>query len=263
MIVVIAILGLICGVFVNLLADNLPRRQQIQLPYCLACGAPRTPGTWLAILASLRIQRHCPYCETPRPWRDVLVEIALVAIALWLYDRDPDPSVFWPALIVAVIFLLIVVIDVEHRLILHVVSIPSGLLILMMNSLDPTRGFLKSLAGGGAGFLFVFSMYLLGGLFGRYVARVRDEADDEVAFGFGDVTLGSMLGLTVGWPGIILALIFAVFVGGFFSLFYMLVMTLRDRYNAFEPIPYGPFLIFGASLVYFFRESIVRFMSIG
>jgi prepilin signal peptidase PulO-like enzyme (type II secretory pathway) len=263
MVVVIAFLGLFSAVLVNLLADNLPRRQGIRQPHCLACGAPRAVGTWLGSLAILRRQRACPYCGTTRSCRDFLVEFALIVIALWLYIRDPRAGVFWPALIIAVIFSLIVVIDIEHRLILHVVSIPSGLIILFLNSLDPSRGFLKSLAGGGAGFAFVFCMFLLGGLFGRTIARVRDEANDEVAFGFGDVILGTMLGFTVGWPGIILALIFAIFAGGIFSLFYMLVMTLRDRYSVFQPIPYGPFLIFGASLVYFFRDSIVRFGSLG
>jgi prepilin signal peptidase PulO-like enzyme (type II secretory pathway) len=218
---------------------------------------------WLATSSFILFKRRCPYCQTPRSFRDVLVEIGLLLIALWLYMRDPTPSVFWPALMIACIFVLIIIIDVEHRLILHVVSVPSGLLIFIINSFDPTRGFLKSLAGGGAGFLLVFFMYLLGGLFGRFIARVREEGNDEVAFGFGDVMLGTMLGLTVGWPGIILALIIAIFAGGFFSLFYMLLMTMRDRYSAFHPIPYGPFLIFGASLVYFFREAIILFMTPG
>ncbi len=263
MIVAIAILGLFSAALVNLLADNLPRRQGIRPPHCLACGAPRAAGAWLGSLAFLRMRRRCPYCGTPRSCRDFLVEVALVSIAIWLYVRDPSASVFWSALIIAVIFALIVVIDIEHRLILHVVSIPSGLIILFINSLDPSRGFLKSLVGGGAGLLFVFCMFLFGGLFGRYIARVREDANDEVAFGFGDVMLGTMLGLTVGWPGIVLALIFAIFAGGIFSLFYMLFMTLRDRYSAFQPIPYGPFLIFGASVVYFFRESIIRFGPLG
>jgi prepilin signal peptidase PulO-like enzyme (type II secretory pathway) len=263
MIVAAAILGLACGFFVNLLADNLPHRQPIQSPHCLTCGAPLEPASWIAIIAFLRFKRRCLYCGTQRAWRDVVVELSLIVITLWLYTRDPTPGVFWPALLIATIFTLIVVIDVEHRLILHVISVPSGLLILAINSFDPSRGFIKSLAGGGAGFVFVLCLYLLGGVFGRHIARVREDGEDEVAFGFGDVVLGAMLGLTVGWPGIILALIFAIFAGGIFSLFYMLVMTLRDRYNAFEPIPYGPFLIFGASLVYFFREAIVRFMPAG
>ena len=263
MIVAVAALGLACGFLVNLLADNLPHRQPIQSPHCPACGAPRETANWLAILALIRFRLRCPYCGTRRAWREVVIELSLIVIALWLYFRNPPPGVFWPALTVATIFTLIVVIDVEHRLILHVVSVPSGILILIMNSLDPSRGFIKSLAGGGAGFIFVLCMYLLGGIFGRHIARARGNGEDEVAFGFGDVMLGTMLGLTVGWPGIILALIFAVFAGGVFSLFYMLVMTLRDRYDAFQPIPYGPFLIFGASLVYFFREAIVHLMPVG
>ena len=259
----IALLGLVCALLVNLLADNLPQRRLMQAPCCRACENPREPDIWLAVVSLLGRKDNCSQCGARRSRRDVLVELSLVIIALWLYGRDPAPGTFWPGLVVATIFTLIVVIDIEHRLILHVVSVPAGILILIMNSLDPSRGFLKSLAGGGAGFVLVFGMYLLGNLFGRYIAKVRKQEGDEVAFGFGDVMLGTMLGLTVGWSAILLALIFAIFAGGIFSLLYMLVMTIRDRYSAFQPIPYGPFLIFGAVLVYFFRESIVRFMAGG
>jgi prepilin signal peptidase PulO-like enzyme (type II secretory pathway) len=83
------------------------------------------------------------------------------------------------------------------------------------------------------------------------VSRMRVEPLDEVAFGFGDVTLSGVLGLIVGYPGIILALFAGVMAGGAFSLVYMLGMKLRGRYDAFAAIPYGPFLIIGASLVYY------------
>jgi prepilin signal peptidase PulO-like enzyme (type II secretory pathway) len=42
-----------------------------------------------------------------------------------------------------------------------------------------------------------------------------------------------------------------IMAAGVFSIGYVLVMLLRGRYSAFSPIPYGPFLIVGALLVYF------------
>jgi prepilin signal peptidase PulO-like enzyme (type II secretory pathway) len=117
--------------------------------------------------------------------------------------------------------------------------------------LDPARGAVKTLLGGLAGFLILWVMYLLGLLFSRWMARRRGGPLDEVAFGFGDVMLGGLIGLVVGWPGIVIAVLVGILLAGAFSLGYLLLMALFRRYAAFTAIPYGPFLLLGACLVYY------------
>jgi prepilin signal peptidase PulO-like enzyme (type II secretory pathway) len=187
-----------------------------------------------------------------------LIELAMVAGAIWLYLRDPLPTTFWPAFIVFSIFLLIAVIDIEHRLILHVVTGPSALLIGLLGVLDPESGFQKILVGGVVGFGIVLGLYLLGGVFARLVARMRGQVLDEVVFGFGDVTLAGVLGLSVGYPGILAALFLGILAAGEYSLVYILFTFSRRKYEAFVPIPYGPFLLLGASIVYFGEQPLVE-----
>jgi len=91
---------------------------------------------------------------------------------------------------------------------------------------------------------------LLGFVFSRWISRRRGEAVEEIAFGFGDVTLAVVIGLAVGWPGVLVALVLGILAAGIFSLGAILVMLIRRRYRAFLAIPYGPFLVFGALLVY-------------
>jgi len=147
-------------------------------------------------------------------------------------------------------FLLVIVIDYEHRLILFVVTVPAAIVIAVVGSLAPSRGPEKTLLGGLVGFLAVYGLYLMGGLFARLVQRIKKQPLEEVAFGFGDVALAGVIGLAVGNPGIILALLLGVLAGGIFSLGFLLVMVLRRRYEAFMPIPYSPFLILGGMIVY-------------
>jgi prepilin signal peptidase PulO-like enzyme (type II secretory pathway) len=151
--------------------------------------------------------------------------------------------------------LLIIVIDLEHRLILHVVTGPAAVVMALIGSLDGSRGPVKTLAGGAVGFLAVLGLYLLGGLFARLINRVRGQALDEVAFGFGDVTLAGVIGLSVGFPGIVVALTLGVLAGGVFSLGFLLVMIAGGRYVAFKPIPYSPFLVLGALVVFIGARS--------
>ncbi len=244
-------LGLLAGVVVNALADNIPAGRAALRLTCRACGAPRDPIAWSALVGAIADRSECPYCGTWRGWRPLLVEAASAAGFLWLVRIDPRPANFAAAALIGTIFLLIVVIDIEHRLILHVVSIPAAGLIALIGVLDPQRGPVKTVLGGLAGFGFFLLLYALGGVFARWMSRLRGQALEEVAFGFGDVMLAGVIGLTVGWPGVILALFLGIAAAGTFSLLFLTAMLLSRRYRPFVPIPYGPFMVLGALAVYF------------
>jgi prepilin signal peptidase PulO-like enzyme (type II secretory pathway) len=245
-----AIFGFVIGVAVNALADSLPRHRRIKSPFCSNCGRPRSLLAWSGTVAFLTGRRACPYCGSPLSLRHPVVEISAALWVTWLQWSNPDPAVFWPALLLSTIFLLILVTDFEHRLILHAVTVPGAFLMGVIGILDPSRGPVKTLLGGVVGFVGVFVLYLLGGVFARSVQRMRGQQLEEVAFGFGDVTLAGVIGLAVGWPGILVAIFIGIMTGGFFSLFFLLFMIIRRKYEAFVPIPYSPFLILGALVVY-------------
>jgi prepilin signal peptidase PulO-like enzyme (type II secretory pathway) len=246
MVVAAAVLGWLMGIGINALADNLPATRRPGRPRCAYCGAPRV---WSGLAAMVTGRRACRFCGRELGLRPALVEL-LGAAAGALLSRF-DPAGFWPAMMVMGIYALIVVIDVEHRLILHVVTLPAGVLLGLIGGLDPGRGWARTLLGGAAGFGILLALFLLGGVFARAMARLRGRTLDEVALGFGDVTLSTVIGLTLGWPGVVAALLLGVFAAGLFSSGFLLVMMARRRYVAFTPIPYGPFLALGALLVYF------------
>lgn len=190
--------------------------------------------------------------------RSVVVELLMTAVAVWLWVSGAGLSGYGSALVLAAIFTLIAVIDIEHRLILHVVSLPSIVLVGLLGILDPARGVAKTLLGGVVGFGAVLLLYLFGLVFAAWMARRRGQELDEVAFGFGDVTLATIIGLAVGWPGVILALTLGVLSAGAFSLVSVLWMLIRRRYQPYLPFPYGPFLILGACLVYYGGSDLFR-----
>lgn len=248
--VFVAAVGLLGGAAVNWLADSLPVFRRPVRPRCPHCGAPRRPRAWLGVLEALSGAR-CLFCGTSRGARPWVVELLSAAFALWLFERGPSLPVFLPGLLVGLVFLLIAVIDIEHRLILRIVAIPSAVVLGLIGALQPNRGPLKVLLGGVAGFLILWLMYLLGLAFSRWMSRRRGTPLEEVAFGFGDVMLGGLIGLVVGWPGVVIAVFTGVLLAGIFSLGYIGFMFLRGRYAVFTAIPYGPFLLLGACLVYY------------
>jgi prepilin signal peptidase PulO-like enzyme (type II secretory pathway) len=249
--VLIAFIGFLLGALVNLLADSLPHYRRPRGFHCPSCGAERTPLAWSGVISFLTGNRSCPYCGKRQEWRAPLVEMGLAVGAYLLYRANPGLTVFLPGLIILFIYLLIIVIDIEHRLILHIVSGPSALIVLLLSLLNPNRELQGTLIGGVAGFFSFLLLYFLGQLFAIVMGRLRGTQIDEVAFGFGDVTLAGVIGLTVGWPGVIVALILGIFLAGIFSFLYIIVRMIIRRYSPFMPIPYGPFMVIGCLAVYF------------
>jgi leader peptidase (prepilin peptidase)/N-methyltransferase len=151
--------------------------------------------------------------------------------------------------VLLIYFGVVAIIDLEHRLILHPVS-------LVGVGLGTVFGFWRhglqaTLFGGAVGFGSMLLLYGLGKLFAQGLSRLRKQAIEEEALGFGDVTLSGIVGLLLGWPGILVGLVLAILIGGVVSLLYLLAMLITRRYRPFTAIPYGPFLIVAALILLF------------
>jgi prepilin signal peptidase PulO-like enzyme (type II secretory pathway) len=248
--ILIAIVGWIAGMVVNYLADVLPLRRRMVAPFCLKC---ETVQGWLNYLFW---PRQCIACKKRRSWRTWAVELIYILITLWLWKSPPEELGFVVGLIVLVYFGVVVVIDLEHRLILHPVSIFGAVMGLIVGVY--LHGWGRTLLGGAAGFGIMWLLYLLGEAILKLVARLRGQRVNDVALGFGDVNLSGVLGLIIGWPAILVALVLAVFIGGVVSLFYLALMVVMRKYHMFLALPYGPFLVAGAVLVLYFREAMLQ-----
>ena len=263
------IAGLGVGLLANSLADNLPPdendiRHPPRRPCCRHCGQTHRLGYWLASAGFLFRRGRCEHCAAPRPWRPLIVEL-LTAISLaylWLWAGQAGGSLlevsgrFLAASVVVVIFIVITVIDIEHRLILWGVVWPAGLAIAIIGIVTPDRGAAKTLLGGLAGYGITLGIFLFAELYARIVKLARGQALEEVAFGGGDVNLAAVVGFTVGWPGVILALTIAILAGGVFSLIYIVLQLARGRYVPHSAVPYGPFLVLGALVIYLYGQDL-------
>jgi leader peptidase (prepilin peptidase)/N-methyltransferase len=95
----------------------------------------------------------------------------------------------------------------------------------------------------------------------RWVNRRRGDQIDEVALGFGDVNMAGVVGLFLGWPPIILGLLFAIFSGGGFSILFVIVSLFLRKFRAFAALPYAPFLALAALLMLFFPNEVALWIT--
>ncbi len=180
----------------------------------------------------------------------------MIIIATWLWLQNDLVLGFWFSLIVLVYFGVVVVIDLEHHLIMHPTSIFGAILGLIVGF--QLHGVLNTFLGGLAGFAAMLGLYILGALFARFVVRRSQSGFSDDAMGFGDVILGGILGLILGWPAIIAGLFFAIIFAGVVSLAYLVITFFARKYKAFTFIPYGPFMIAGATALIFFNQYFIN-----
>ncbi len=274
------IVGVVVGGVINALADDLPARRNPRLPH-YPDGTPRPPSAWLGITAFLTGQRApdsrarsdsratspsaakeqaAPTSPARLRWRLPLVEIGMgagyAALALSYYGE----ARLWAYFAYVAVLVLIAVIDIEHRLILFVVIIPSTLIALFFALVTPEDQFTfrDYLVGGAAGFGFFYVLYLGGAVY------VRLRGLNVVAFGFGDVMLAGVCGLILSWQPMIFATVITILAGAAGSMLYMVASLIVGGRSAWlKPLPYGPYIVLGTLLMLFARDEVQEFLRLG
>ena len=253
-IVIPLLAGWIGGWLVNYLADTLPRTRRLSVPACAHCDTPYSIANYLGFGA-------CASCGHRRGMRAWIVQIAMLAVSVYTWFR-PHAMGYALGLVLLTYFGVVVVIDLEHRLILHPTSIVGAVLAagigLWLNGIVPT------VLGGPAGFGIMLALYYLGVLFSKYRARkmraAGQEADEEEALGAGDVILAGILGLVLGWPLIWFTLLLGILLGGIVGILLLIGMLVRGHYGKqalMVFMPYGPYFILSAFFILFLPNWIV------
>ena len=296
-VVIVAIIGILAGGVVNALADDLPLRRSPRLPryvplrkkFAIHSSDPEIRATtqdddeprpflaWLGLTAFLFGKRTSPN-GIKLGWRYPLTELLTAGLMLLTLDAVTDNPhlvnvgtlqlILWLAYMA--IFALITIIDIEHKLILFVVIIPSAILALidaLLTTVLPTSfgmkapGITEALLGGVLGFLVFFMMYNGGALFTYVLGKLRGEAINEVAFGYGDVMMATVSGLILGWQVFIIAIVVIVFLGAAGAAIYLISRSvLGQRYSAFTALPYGPYIVAGTIIMLLYRVPVTDFI---
>lgn len=239
----ITLLGTLIGAIANRLGSDLPARQPPRRPRCPYCGRVRPWYQWLAVLAYAIGQGRCPHCGAPIPLRYPLVELGLAALFLCLCKWYGLTMRFGFYAAYTVAFALIAITDLERRLILNVVILPSMLLAIAGSFFTGHVTWWSALLGGVVGYVFFMAAALIGNML-----------VGPGAMGGGDVKLAAFVGLVTGFPLVIEALVLAILSGGLVSL----VLLLSRVRSLHDPIPYGPFLIVGGWVTMVWGMDIAR-----
>lgn len=252
----IVIFGLLTGGLINALADDLPAARMPRLPR-YPDGGRRPRRAWLGITAFALGLRGAPDGNGERrilSWRHPLVEVATAALMALTFAvaRDMralaiEETLIWLAL--AALFVLIAVIDLEHRRILAAPTLACGLLPLIRAIAFPqSPPTIASMLVGAAGAGFAFSLVYLGGrLFAR--TALQSQQEPVTVFGLGDVYLMTLGGFIVGFPNVLFAMAITILLGGIGALVFLLAKSASGGYRRYSAMPYAPYILASTYLV--------------
>jgi leader peptidase (prepilin peptidase)/N-methyltransferase len=206
-------------------------------------------GAVLNLLAESVHRRHLDSPPIPRR----AVWLAIVTAALFGLDAALFGLTLHSVLNCVYIAVLVVLMatDLEHRLIPNRIILPAILFALVAGLLADLTVHTMAwmtwkavLLGGAVGLMFFAAAYGL-------AAAIYP---GKIGLGMGDVTLATFIGLVVGFPSAIVAVVLGVLLGGLTSV--LLLVTRRVTMRT--AIPYGPFLILGGLIAMFWGPAIIR-----
>lgn len=238
MLLFIFLLGSCLGSFLNVCIYRLPRNLSIIFPnsFCPACNSPIRPYDNIPLISFLILKGRCRKCRARISWRYPLVEALMGTITLALFLKLGLSPLFFSILAFSAALLVITFIDLDHRIIPDIISLPGmaiGIILALAGISIPIKSSLIGLLAGG-GLLFI-------------VAYVYEALTKREGMGGGDVKLLAMIGAWLGWQAVLFTLFFASLFGTIIGGTIMLIQK-EGRYYA---IPFGPFLSW-AALAYIF-----------
>ncbi len=221
--VIFGLLGAAIGSFLNVCIDRVPQGKSLLYPrsHCDACQHPLAPNDLIPVISYLWLRGRCRYCQASIPRRPLWVEIGsglLFAFLYWRYGLSVELAV---TIFYCCIFILIMFIDLEHKIIPNKIVYPAAVAALIIDVFLPP-GIVKGIIGGATGFAFLLIPALI----------------NPRGMGWGDVKMAALIGLVTGFPLVLVALVMGVVLGGLVAVF-LLLLRIKTRK---ETIPFGPFL---------------------
>ena len=225
--VVPALLGLIIGSFLNVVAHRLPRGESLVSPgsRCTSCGHAVRPWDNLPLLSWLLLRGRCRHCGeriSPRyPALELLTGVVFTAVVLGR-GLDDDLAALLPF---AAVLIAVAAIDLEHRIVPNKILLPAAVWAVASSAVVRPDALPELLVAGA----------------GAFVAFLVAAVAHPAGMGMGDVKLAGVMGFYLG-VAVIPALLVAFAVG---ALVGAVVMVREGAGARKKGVPFAPFLALG------------------
>ncbi len=278
----LAIYGLILGSFINALVWRLEKKldadgNPLKLSskdknklsvikghsMCPNCKHKLVAKDLVPVLSWLSLRGKCRYCNKPISKQYPTIETAtavlfVLSYIFWPYDllAVADWILFIGYLLTMVCLIAMAIYDYKTKILPSVLTYSGILIYLLTLILHEIFGgqniLINAITSAILFFLIFFTIFYV-----SYYATKRGLSAQEW-LGFGDVQLAVLLGLLIGQPILIFLSMFTASVAG---IIYAVLVNGQKRIKLNSQIPFGPFLIFGAIVTFWWGDSLLNWYS--
>lgn len=250
-------IGLAVGSFLNVVIRRGVKGESFGgRSHCESCGATLSAKELIPVVSFLIQRGRCIHCDASLSWQYPIVEITTAlffALAAWMSARQSGIDLrslillgIWFIGIAA--FIVVVVTDIRSTI------IPNGAVFLLF-LLGMGMAVFRAWGGASGGEFWGTLSADGGGAFGAsfFLASLWFVSQGKW-MGFGDVKLVFTTSLLLGYPSSLVGIIFSFWAGGIIGIALMLFgkKTLQSL------IPFGPFIIVGTVIAYFFADQFLH-----
>lgn len=277
---IIFIFGLIIGSFLNVVIFRLENGEKMvnDRSKCLHCKHFLIWSDLIPVLSFIFLKRKCRYCGKNISWQYPLVELGTGILFVLVMNHELGimnheylisnifaqgaiaclggglvsgwqflTLLFW--LYIISVLIAIFVYDLKHYIIPDKVIYPAIVVAFVYKIFEILKFNHLDLIGN---LITIFNPFiaaiLAGAFFYAIIVITRGKG-----MGGGDVKLGFLMGLILGWPLVLLSLFLSFIIGSVVGIFLIFLGNKKMK----SVIPFGPFLVLGTFIVLFWGERIV------
>jgi len=213
--------------------------------HCTNCNHTLKWYELIPIVSYLLQHGKCRKCQTKIGVSSLIAEISLGTLFLLIYMRFGLTYDTLLGFIISMALLAIFISDFKEMVILDSTIVTSTILVYIITFMEyGIRGMYKSFLYGIFGFVLMFVIKILG-----------DALFKRESLGGGDIKLAFLIGSILPYNLFLISLV----VGSTVALPYALIISIKDKTHE---LPFGPFLMLGLLIVFFFKNDIINILSL-
>lgn len=235
------IFGSIFGSFYLVLGMRAPQGEKITKPrsHCDHCQKTLKWYHLIPVFSYIFLGGKCSYCRNKIAPSNLITEIftgLFFALSYFVYGYSVNTLI---SIITISILIITFISDFNYLIILDTPVILGSILVLILKYLDlGLKSSLMSLLSGALLFIIMLIIKLLG-----------DKVFKKDSLGGGDIKLSIFIGILLGVKFGLISLVISCFI----ALPYAIYISFKEKE---KEIPFGPFLIMAAFLVFLYLDKI-------
>lgn len=240
--VLIILLGLIIGSFLNVCIYRISREESISFPqsHCTSCGYNLKPKDLIPVFSYIFLGARCRRCKEKISIRYPLVEILNACLYLLIYLKYGLTLDFFKFCLFVSLLIVIGFIDFETKYVYNstvIFGIVSGIIFNILMWIETKAILWNYIVGTFIGFGVIYLIVIL-----------------THGMGEGDIDIALICGLFLGIEGIIVTLFIAIILGGIIAGL-ILIFKIKDKK---AEIAFGPYLAIGGVITCIYGSLLIE-----